>query len=114
MAETNIRLLASKIEALDPQAQHAVEIAVDSLLDDAGFVPNPRVDARIVTLERRIDARGDQTRDDEVDFLDEHDGDNSVLKSAIESLINTARQTLDELVRDGVATPGDATPGDAT
>ena len=99
MAMTNIRLLANKIEALDPQAQHAVEIAVDSLLGDAGFAPNGVVDSRIATLERRVDALGDQTRGHEVVFVDEHDRDQSDLISAIKCIMNTSQRTLDAFIR---------------
>src|SRR5205085_3553878 len=72
MADTNVRLLARKIEALDSDDQRAVEVAVDSLLHDAGLKPTTVVDARISTLELRVDALADQ-RDGGVVFLDDHD-----------------------------------------
>ena len=103
MGDTNIRLLTRKIEALDPQAQHAIEVAVDSLLHDEGLVPNKFVDSRITTLERRIDALGVQASGDEVVCLDEHVGDQPDLRSAIEHLIDDAQQTLDAFVRAEVA-----------
>ena len=84
MAETNIRLLASKIAALDPEAQHAVEIAVDSLLVDAGLGPKDP---------RRTEPR------DEIVFLDEHNCHQPDLVFAIERLMNAAQRTLDELHR---------------
>ena len=98
MAGTNVRLLASKIEALDPEAQHAVEVAVDSLLRDVGPAPDGVVESRLAMLERRFDALGDQTRDDDaVVFLE--DPDHCDLKSEIERLVVTAQRTLDELIR---------------
>jgi hypothetical protein len=59
MAATST-LLASKITALDPEAQHAIEIAVDSMLVDAGLGPKIAIDARFAELERRVDAIGDK------------------------------------------------------
>ena len=98
MADTNIRLLARKIEALDADAQHAVEVAVDSLLEDAVLTPSTVGDERIATLERRVDALGDQNGIGEVVFLDEYDCDLPELKSAIERLIEAGHRALAVLV----------------
>jgi hypothetical protein len=103
MAYTNIRLLARKIEALDPQAQHAVEVAVDSLLNDEGLGPSKIVDSRIAMLERRVDALGGQTGGDAVVFLDERVRDHPDLMTALECLIDAAQRTLDVLVSAEVA-----------
>ena len=91
MADTNIRLLTRKIEALDPQAQHAVEVAVDSLLNGDGLAPNMIVDSRIATRERR---RSDalQTRRGEVVFLDGDDG-NLRSTSSVSSTRHNGRST---------------------
>jgi hypothetical protein len=99
MAETNISLLATKIAALDPQAQHAVEIAVDSLFDEVAVAPNGVVHSRIATLERRVDALGDQTGGNEVVCLDERILDHPGLRSEIEHLMEAAQRTLDEITR---------------
>ena len=98
MAYTNIRLLTRKIEALDAEAQHAVETAVDSLLRDAGAAPNSAIDARITSLERRVDAFGDETGSDAVVFLDEYDCDLPELKTAIERLIDASHRALGAIV----------------
>ena len=98
MADTNIRVLARKIEALDADAQHAVEVAVDSLLEDATLAI-PRVsDERIATLERRVDALANENGSGDVVFLDEYDCDLPDLKIAIERLIDAGHRALAVLV----------------
>jgi hypothetical protein len=99
MSITTIWLLASKIAALDAEAQHAVEIAVDSLLVGAGFGPRIEIDARFAELERRLNAIVDHHPDDETITLDEHACHQPGLIAAIEHLKNAAQRTLDELRR---------------
>jgi hypothetical protein len=99
MAVTTICLLASKIAALDPEAQHAVEIAVDSLLVEAGLGPNIAIDARFAELEQRLNVIVDHHPDDETIILDEHNCHQPDFRFAIERLMNAAQRTLDELHR---------------
>jgi hypothetical protein len=103
MADTDIRLLTRKIEALDAEAQHAVEIAVDSLLEDTVLAPTMAGEARLATLERRVDALRDPKGSDEIVFLDEYDCDLPELKSAIEGLIDAGHRALAALVPARVA-----------
>lgn len=98
MVDTNIRLLTRKIEALDAEAQHAVEIAVDSLLGDPSLLENSGRDARIGPLERRVDALGGRNGSADVVVLDELDGELPELKSAIERLIDESHRALSVLV----------------
>jgi hypothetical protein len=98
VADTNIRLLARKIEALDADAQHAVEVAVDSLLEDAALALPRAGDERIATLERRVGALADEKGSGEVVFLDEHDCDLPALTIAIERLIDAGHRALAVLV----------------
>jgi hypothetical protein len=99
MSITTSWLLASKIAALDAEAKHAVEIAVDSFLVDAGLGPKIAIDARFAELERRLNAIVDHDRDDKTINLDEHACHQPGLISAIEHLMHAARRTLDELRR---------------
>jgi hypothetical protein len=96
MANTNIRLLARKIELLDDEAQRAVELAVDSLLDDPGAASNAVRNDRIATLERRVDALGKDH--DDIVILSELDSELPELKSAIEHLLDAAHHALGALV----------------
>ena len=96
MANTNIRLLTRKIELLDAEAQRAVELAVDSLLDDPGAASNALRNDRIAALERRVDALGREH--DDVVILSEHDCELPELKSAIEHLLDAAHDALGALV----------------
>ena len=95
MTNTNIRLLTRKIELLDGDAQRAVEIAVDSLLDDPLAVSDAMRNDRIATLERRLDALGNA---DDVVILSELDCELPELRSAIEHLVDAARRALGVIV----------------